>query len=679
MSLYAKLKPGYQKVVVDKNLDLIRRVTTKETQVVGRQVTVSPTGSGKTMMMAAIIEVGLKQPQEANFVWVTHNRQILLQTANETRRALGDGVATVFDIEAGIEKFGSRTLLFNVQTGVSAKKKEWLKRWQKFQEDFSRPLVFIIDEADEGMSGKNMAGIRGALQPDLELGFTASFVKKDDEFEFHRVHYDEVIASEMLVRQIEYQASDEVSRREIMDRAIAQRTYLEKMASGLRKVDRYFVPKMLIQASARDCESVARELQSRLGMSNQDFAKYVVVHTQNSRGLDEIENISEVKYIVGDLMVERGWNCPEAYVLLSTKDSVSERKGIQLLGRVIRLPGCQFFDEEFEMFNRGYVYISGKHSIEESCKNFGDELPTLPPPREVVQVDKRKDLLLPPIITFVDELDKDIEDRDLYPVTESFCDSLEEIRRRCQQAAPSIRRGKLNVMSRSFSPDASELVQSEWNHEQTKKMLIDALSKHIPRNYANLVITKYQIRMRPDGGLASIAPYAKEMSHQIKDSSILRRIAGGLQYINKPYEWPNHKLVLGRPLPLEYERSLYPKMQLNNEEQRFASFLEEACIKHDLNWIRNDTSDVNLFRGHRPDFVVFNDRSYVFIEYKGKHLLSTPDTIKKNAVGQRAAAYFMIFEKPDCPGEFMIKGLSAEADEPFTANTIGIYLKSKAA
>lgn len=103
MSLYAKLKP-FQKTVVDKNLYLIEQTIAHEITTSGRQVTVSPTGSGKTFMMAAIIEIALEYKQEPIFVWVTHNRQILSQTECEIMPHLKN-VVSVYDIEHGIEIF----------------------------------------------------------------------------------------------------------------------------------------------------------------------------------------------------------------------------------------------------------------------------------------------------------------------------------------------------------------------------------------------------------------------------------------------------------------------------------------------------------------------------------------------------------------------------------------------
>jgi len=678
MKLYQKLK-DYQKTLVDKNIALIKEVVAGEKIALNRQISVSPTGSGKTFMMASIIENGLKLDMEPCFVWLTHNKQILFQTQNEILDALGNSVITVYNIEQNIQGFGGRVLLFNVQKGVSIKSKDWLRRWKKYHDDQNRQIILIIDEADEGMSGNNMAALKKVLSPILELGFTASFKKKNNEYEFHRVLYKEVIDAGMLVKQIEYQASDEVTRTEMMSRAIKHRHYLESIAEKLQLIGRFFVPKMLIQTQAREAESVAIEIKAHLNLSDEDFAKQVIVHTQNSRGLEQVDDMDDVRYIIGDMMLERGWNCPEVFILLSTKDSVSEAKGIQLLGRVIRLPNAEPFDEIFDVFNRGYVFIAGKHSIEQSCQKFANQdINPLPPPKEVIQVDRQEDLIIPNMITFVDELDKDLEDKDLIPTSENLCDTIDALKKKCSKDNPSIRQGKLSLEETSLTRKLDEAVEVEWNLEQAKKILIDALAKHCPRGYANLVITKYQIRKGPKGGLSEIAPFGKELSQQIKESGIIKRICEKLEYLYQPYEWPSHKLIVAQPAPLKCDRALYPKMQVNFQEQKFASFLNSICSNNGFHFTRNDRSDIRLIRGHFPDFIVFNETSYLFIEFKGKHLLNTPDTIRKNRVGQAAHDYYLVYEDEDT-NKYILLGCTDEVDEEFTEEHISLLLLKNAA
>jgi len=671
MKLYSLLKPGYQKRVVDKNVNLIQEILQENKKVIGRQVTVSPTGSGKTFMMASIIEFGLKLPEEPCFIWLTHNKQILAQTEGELSEALGAYLTPVSSIERNITAFG-RLLLFNVQKGVSDKAKSWLKKWQKFHSEANRSIIFIIDEADEGMSGSNMEGLRKVLRPALELGFTGSFKKKDNEFEFERVSYDEVIDAGMLTENIYWQASDEVVRKEMMLRAIQQRNLLEGYAQVLRSIHRYFMPKMLIQTKASEAESVARELKILANLTDQDFKEQVVVHIQESRGLEEIEpeKFEKVKYVIGDLMVERGWNCPEAYVLLSTKDTISRAKGIQLMGRVIRLPGCEPFDEALSMFNTAYVYISGNHSIIQSCENFRGEGVVLPPAKEFVQVDKRDDISIPEILSFKNELVGNIESEEYYPVTDKICSILSNFKKDCMEKKPTILEGSLNLGDASYSVKIPSEVETEWDVEQSKKLLIDCLSKKMPRNYANLLVANFQIREK---GFADTSKIIKPLVKKIEDSTLIDKIVCELEFIYSAYQWPHHKLAVASPTPLACKYSLYPKIQVNSEEKKLVLFLEQFCEMNNCFWVRNDASDVRIIKGHYPDFIVFNSKKFVFLEFKGKQLLGNRDTLRKNALSRMSANYYMIYLEGDSQ-TLMVKNMDFEKEEAFTPEHLKVYL-----
>jgi hypothetical protein len=674
MGIYDKLKE-FQLETVNKNIELINQVLTGF-RVLDRQITIAPTGAGKTYMMASIIEVALKFPEQPSFVWITHNTQVLSQTNDSIREALEHHLATAEDISRDRSAFGARVLLFNVQKGVSEKALRWLGMWKDYQDEACKPVIFIVDESDYGMSGDNMERLQEALKPSLELGFTASFTGKAKESLYHRVEFQDVIDAGMLVDRVNFEASDEISRLEMLKKAIAQRELLEKKAEYLRIVGRYFIPKLVIQAPAADCEAVGEELRSLLGLSRAEAKEQIAIHIQRSRGLDQVADFSQFRFIVGDMMIERGWNCPEAYVLCSMRQSVSEARGIQLLGRVVRRPQCERFDERFEDFNQAYVYVSGRHAIEAAARSFGGEEITLPPMPEVIQVEIRHDVVVPPMLTFVDQLDKEPEDDDLLPVTETTCQILDSILMQCKPSVPTVRSGRLDLTRRAVQINPIEDVEASWDFEQTKKLFVDALSKHFPRNYSQVAITLFQILKKPAGGLIAFAPYAKEAADKIRGSDDLRRLSESLEYVEKPYEWPPHKLVIAHPRPYEFARCLYPMVHLNNEEVHVARRLDEYCAKFGLHWVRNDRTDVKLFRGHYPDFILFSDTKYIFIESKGKHLLNTTDSQRKNRVGQAAAAYFMLYIDED-NGRIMVRNLDGRQDTEFSENSLRVHFKNK--
>ncbi|WP_447531210.1 VRR-NUC domain-containing protein, partial [Legionella pneumophila] len=133
------------------------------------------------------------------------------------------------------------------------------------------------------------------------------------------------------------------------------------------------------------------------------------------------------------------------------------------------------------------------------------------------------------------------------------------------------------------------------------------------------------------------------------------------------------KLIMGYPHPHEFKNSVYPKVQLKNEELDLAKFIDKICAENDFKWVRNDMSNIKLFKGHYPDFIVFNKSKFVFIEFKGQHLLFSIDTRYKNLKGQMTAPYLLVYLEKDT-GEFMVKGRDGEVDQPFSELLIRISL-----
>lgn len=115
---------------------------------------------------------------------------------------------------------------------------------------------------------------------------------------------------------------------------------------------------------------------------------------------------------------------------------------------------------------------------------------------------------------------------------------------------------------------------------------------------------------------------------------------------------------------------------MNNEEKLFASWLDEIAKKNDLYWVRNEVSDVKFFRGHAPDFILFNKDAYVFFEFKGGHLLNTADTVRKNTVGQMAGDYFLVYLGED-KESFIQQGWAGEKDQELTEIDVLTPLKRK--
>lgn len=680
-SIFSMLKP-FQFEVVKKNILLLDKVYNQGVSFAERQVTVSPTGSGKTHIMSAIIQYGLTAFTNSCFVWITHNKQISKQTSESLNTGIEPYICTVEAIEDGATTF-ARVLLFNVQKGLSKNANPWLKRWSQRQEQEGRSCIFIVDESDEGQSGLNMKSLRSILKPKLELGFTASFKPEIRDMLFHRVPYVDVVRAEMIVDNIYYEVSPEIALNEMLKTAIDKRNRLEGLTNILRGTEKYFVPKMAIQTQASRADELKAQLIGLLNLTPTEAEKQVVVHTQNDRGLDGLVDINELRYIIGDLMIERGWNMPELYVLAVAKQSLSVAKGVQLLGRVLRLPKCKRFEEqELEPLNSGYVYIAGKHTIQKSCEEFmAQGLIPVGGGRfgvETETVYRRKGIELPVIETTTGELREPIWSDKLNNVVDCALKAIFEEIKDTNPAQPTVRTGNIDLEGMAVAPLSIKNIEAEWNYEHTKDVLRNALSHHFHQGLCERIIGEFHAEvLNQNLRISEISGKLREAAGKIRTSLLFRKLSLMVELKRFPYEWVKSINVV-KDKSYSFSRCLFPKISgLNSEEIDFATTLNDICEKQAWYWFRNTPSDILVVKSGYPDFIVFTGNNYVFIEYKGSHLKNSDNSVLKNALGSISGQgnYYMVYKKDKNANDYYAIGLHGNEEEVFKLEIhLGIYL-----
>ena len=680
-SIFSILKP-FQIEIVKQNLSLLENVFNDGFVYAERQVTVSPTGSGKTLMMSAIIQYGLDTYSNSCFVWITHNKQITKQTSESLHSRIEPYICTVEEIEAGATSY-ARVVLFNVQKGLSKNANPWLKKWIQRQEQENRKCVFIVDESDEGQSGLNMKALRTILKPKLELGFTASFKPEIGDKLLQRVPYVDVVRAGMIVDNIYYEVSSEIAINEMLIAAIDKRNRLEGFASILRGTERFFTPKMVIQTQASRSEELKSLLINLLNLPPNEVDKQITIHTQEYRGLDAPVDMKELRYIIGDLMIERGWNMPELYVLAVAKSSLSVAKGVQLLGRVLRLPKCKRFEEiELEPLNCGYVYIAGKHTIQKSCEEFMSQ--GLMPKGgvkfgvETETVYRKPEIELPVIETTTGEIKESIWSDALNSVMDKVLNAIFDEIKDANTAQPTVKTGNLDLEGMALAPLSIRTIEADWNYEHTKDILRSAFLNHFHQGLCERIIGEFHTEVLSRNlSIAEISGKIREAASKIRKSLLFRKLSLMVELKRFPYEWSKSISVV-KDKSYSFSRCLFPKISgLNGEEIDFATNLNDVCEKKGWYWFRNTPSDILVVKSGYPDFVVFCNNKYVFIEYKGNHLKNADESVLKNALGNMVGQgnYYMVYKKDKNSYVYYAIGIHSNEEEIFKFDIhLGIYL-----
>ena len=360
----------------------------------------APTGAGKTIIMASLIEdvyCGTAKHVEnpnAIFVWLSDSPEL-----NEQSRMKIDGKADRIQLQQCVtiddDSFDSEVLddgkIYFLNTQKIGKDKKLTKHgdgrtytiWETLRNTVERKsyrLIFIIDEAHRGMKGREASRATTIMQkflkgskPDelppmpLVIGMSATIerfnglvgsitsskqyvaveveeVRQSGLLKDHiRIHYPESLNNDMAVLQA---AADEW-----LDKWLHWDQYCREQHYA------YVNPIFVVQVqngtndltSATDLDECLRRIQERTSMT---FKEGEVVHTFGQAataitiaGINvrhiEASRINEDRNIKGVFFKENlstGGDCPRAETMMSFRRASDSTYIAQLLGRMIRTP-----------------------------------------------------------------------------------------------------------------------------------------------------------------------------------------------------------------------------------------------------------------------------------------------------------------------------------------------------
>ena len=396
----------------------------------------APTGSGKTIVMTAVIEDILngtdiipEQP-EAIFVWLSDSPQLneqsktkIIQKADKIRpnqcvtiaedsfdqETLDDGMIYFLNTQ----KLGKNSCL------VSAGDNRTYTIWQTLQNTIEQKgdrLYVIIDEAHRGMYGNDAAKATTIMQKFLigseedgldpmpvVIGMSAtderfrrlvsniSSVRHDVD-----VRPDEVRASGLLKDRIiiTYPEQDSIDDMVLLQAAADE--WKSKCEHWnyycITQKTRQVQPVLVIQvenrsnnsASATEIGECISRIQARTGFK---FSEHEIVHTFGQTGTIEacglkihhvdasdIADNKKIRIVFFKENLSTGWDCPRAETMMSFRHAQDATYIAQLLGRMIRTPLQRHIDVD-ETLNDVRLFLPhfNKDNVETVMKALQDE------------------------------------------------------------------------------------------------------------------------------------------------------------------------------------------------------------------------------------------------------------------------------------------------------------------
>lgn len=347
----------------------------------------APTGSGKTVMMASLIEriveelpmqPGLKD--NVAFIWFAPNT-LHIQSFQSLQKLYSDAnKLNCIDLSnlSGNPILNNKDLLFVNWSAVDKVKNLWrrdnesntnLETLIENTKAEGTQIILVIDEAHlSAFSGAQAIAVRNLIQANVEVLVTATptFQRPPRTVSISR---KKVIEQQMIKKGVRInigldaaQQNGENVHIHLLRTAFAKKRELEQLYND-ELGENVINPLILIQlpsensALSEEDKSIRETLEGLLNieyniLSNNGRLAVWLSGERNKDGLEDMNGLQDV--LIFKQAIAQGWDCPRASILVSYRTINSPNFGIQTVGRILRMPHQRHYNND--ALNYGYVY-----------------------------------------------------------------------------------------------------------------------------------------------------------------------------------------------------------------------------------------------------------------------------------------------------------------------------------
>ena len=338
----------------------------------------SPTGSGKTLMVAEFIKRLVDKRDDGKqiaFIW-TAPRQLHTQS----KEKLDNYYSTTRAIECKYfedlnnNRIEPDEILFlnwesinkkeNVYIRENEQEKNLSKVLENTQEEGTK-IVLIIDESHFTAKTETSKNLINDINPDVILEVSAtphihSFYNVVVEFEDVRkegmIKKEIAINPELDKGKVSDKSPDEL----VIERSLEKRQELIQL---LKKEKSDVNPLILIQLPDKKAGVIDRQEQIigilrdkfKITTENRKLGIYLSEEKTNLENIEMPDN--EVQVLIFKQAIALGWDCPRAQILVMFRDMQSMDFTIQTVGRIMRMPEFKHYNDSEEL-NKGYVFTN---------------------------------------------------------------------------------------------------------------------------------------------------------------------------------------------------------------------------------------------------------------------------------------------------------------------------------
>ena len=350
----------------------------------------SPTGSGKTIMMAEFLKLLVNDKevrQSLSFIW-TAPRQLHIQSRNKLERYFEDSRALKCSFFEDLDgrKIGENEILFfnwesinkadNIYIRDNEQDFNLTKVLERTKEE-GREIILVIDEAHHHATSEISQRLIGDISPKLTIEVSATPVIQNPD-EIISVQLEDVKNEGMIKKAVilndhfinllkEGKIKTELSGSSeelVIDVALKKR---EELLKGFQKEKADINPLVLIQLpdrigslEDRMKEKVIQILRDKYNISIEKGNNKLAIWLSGEHvNKEDVEiNDSDVEVLIFKQAIALGWDCPRAQILVLFRQWHSPIFSIQTVGRIMRMPEPDHGHYAKDILNYGYVYTN---------------------------------------------------------------------------------------------------------------------------------------------------------------------------------------------------------------------------------------------------------------------------------------------------------------------------------
>lgn len=344
----------------------------------------SPTGSGKTLMMAEFLKRLIDSRidgKKFSFIWIAVNK-LHDQSRNSLKKyydQFGVGLKCSHFEDLNDRKISENEILFLNWASINKKDNIYVRENERNNnlsnivartKDEGRIIILVIDESHRNAETDKSKELIEDIGPKITIEVSATpqlkGVFRGVEVELKDVKDEGMIKKEIVINpgfenfKLDRKLADKTADEIVVEAGLKKRAELAKLyeAEGSN-----VNPLMLIQIPDTrkgliDKKDSVVQLLGKYGITTENGRLAIYLSDKDSKiNLENIEkNENEVEVMIFKQAIAVGWDCPRAAILVLFREWKSMIFSIQTIGRIMRMPEHRHCKNS--ELNIGYVYTS---------------------------------------------------------------------------------------------------------------------------------------------------------------------------------------------------------------------------------------------------------------------------------------------------------------------------------